>query len=120
MEKYEKPIQFADLKKNEVSSGGATYEFPVMENNAASFEPQIVFPNRSLPADPYSGYMKLETVKLVIFCKAIIYFTLFKVFISLLYLACVDTFLAIFIPIVLFELIGYCSNKAMNYCWTIV
>lgn len=120
MENYEKPIQFADLNENKDSPEKATSELPYMENKISAFEPQIVFPNQPLTADSYFGYIKLETTRLLMFSTAIRYLVLFKMFLSLLYLACIELFLAFFIPVILLELIGYCSSKALNRNWSIV
>lgn len=120
MENCEKPIQFADLNEYQGSSDRATNEFPDIENKAASFEPQIIFPNQQLTADPYFGYMKVETTKLLMFSTVIRYFVLLKVFLSMMYLACIEWYLVIFFPIVILEFIGYCSSKALNLCWSIV
>lgn len=120
MESYEKPIHYDDLNKNQGSFDRATNEFIYEENKAASFEPQIAFPNQPLTVDTYFGYIKVEITRFIMFSTAMRYLVLFKIFITLLYLTCIDLYLVVFIPVVILDIIGYCSSKSLNQCRSIV
>lgn len=116
MENYEKPIQLADVSGLQDSPAHATYEYPEIDNKAAAFEPQVILPN----SDVHLGCLNVVTVRLTMFSIAIRYLVLFKMFITFLYLCCIDVYLGLFSPVAFLELIGYFSSKYLSRGWSIV
>ncbi|OMJ74688.1 hypothetical protein SteCoe_26330 [Stentor coeruleus] len=115
MDNFEKPIQFADVSKLQDAPDSITCGYPDIDNKGESFEPQVVLPN----SDLHLGCLNVVTVRLVMFATVIKYLVLFKVFITFLYLCCIDTYLGMFSPVAFLEFIGYFSSKYLSRCWSI-